>query len=69
VAPPARGAGLGRALVQAAVERARTRGCRRIELDVNETNDAALALYGAFGFSTTANGYGARDLYMRLHID
>jgi ribosomal protein S18 acetylase RimI-like enzyme len=69
VASPARGAGLGRALVQAAIERARTRGCRRVELDVNESNAAALALYGAFGFSTTANGYGARDLYMRLHID
>jgi ribosomal protein S18 acetylase RimI-like enzyme len=65
----ARGAGLGRALLDATLERARARGCRRIELDVNERNDAALRLYSSFGFSATANPYGARDLYMRLHVD
>lgn len=47
----ARGQGLGRALVEAAVERARVRGCRRIELDVNEQNEAALSLYHATGFT------------------
>jgi GNAT superfamily N-acetyltransferase len=65
----ARGAGLGRALLDATLERARARGCRRIELDVNERNEAAVRLYGSFGFSATANPYGARDLYMRLHVD
>ena len=65
----ARGAGLGRALVALALERARARGCRRAELDVNEANAAALALYGAFGFSATENPYGARDLYLRVHLD
>ncbi len=47
----ARRGGLGRALVDAAVARARARGCRRIELDVNEDNGAALALYRACGFT------------------
>ena len=47
----ARRGGLGRALVEAAVARARERGCRRIELDVNEDNAAALALYQACGFT------------------
>jgi GNAT superfamily N-acetyltransferase len=47
----ARRGGLGRALVDAAVARAQARGCRRIELDVNEDNDAAQALYGACGFT------------------
>ena len=65
----ARGAGLGHALVEATLDRARARGCRRVELDVNESNAAAQRLYGSFGFSSTANTYGARDLYMRLHID
>ncbi len=31
--------------------RARERGCRRIELDVNEDNAAALALYEGCGFT------------------
>jgi GNAT superfamily N-acetyltransferase len=68
VARAARGAGLGRALVSAALDRARARGCRRVELDVNERNGAAIALYESFGFSALANGYGGRDLYMRLHV-
>jgi ribosomal protein S18 acetylase RimI-like enzyme len=65
----ARGAGVGRALVRATLDRARERGCRRAELDVNESNAAALALYERFGFSAAANPYGARDLYMRVHLD
>jgi GNAT superfamily N-acetyltransferase len=65
----ARGAGLGRALVAATLERARARGCRRVELDVNEANATAQRLYESFGFSSTSNPYGARDLYMRLHVD
>jgi GNAT superfamily N-acetyltransferase len=69
VEEPARGSGLGRALVRGAIERARERGCRRMELDVNENNPAALALYESFGFSATANPYGARDLYLRRHLD
>jgi GNAT superfamily N-acetyltransferase len=48
----ARGSGLGRALVESAFERARERGCRRIELDVNEDNAPARALYEACGFRT-----------------
>jgi ribosomal protein S18 acetylase RimI-like enzyme len=65
----ARGAGLGRALVEATLARARARGCRRVELDVNEANATAQRLYGSFGFSSTSNTYGARDLYMRVHLD
>jgi ribosomal protein S18 acetylase RimI-like enzyme len=65
----ARGAGLGRALVAGVLDRARARGCRRAELDVNESNTAAVALYESFGFSAAANPYGARDLYMRVHLD
>jgi ribosomal protein S18 acetylase RimI-like enzyme len=46
-----RRAGLGEALVGAAIERARARGCGRIELDVSESNRAAWALYERLGFS------------------
>ena len=58
----ARRAGLGRTLVEAAIERARARGCRRIDLDVNEDNSGALALYRDMGFSTEPKGE-ARTLY------
>jgi GNAT superfamily N-acetyltransferase len=46
-----RRAGLGEALVAAVIERARERGCGRIELDVAESNRAAWALYERMGFS------------------
>jgi ribosomal protein S18 acetylase RimI-like enzyme len=51
VVEEARRSGLGEALVRGAVERARERGCGRIELDVSESNRAAWALYERMGFS------------------
>ena len=41
----ARGTGLGRALIAAAFERARARGCRRVQLDVAEDNARAIDVY------------------------
>jgi hypothetical protein len=49
-----RGRGLGRALVLAAMDRARERGCARIELDTEEDNRPAVALYESLGFSNTS---------------
>ncbi len=66
----ARGSGLGRALVDAAQARARERGARRMELDCNEANATAVALYTSAGFVTASSAFGgARDLYFRLHLD
>ena len=66
VVPQARGRGIGRALLEASVERARRRGCARIQLDTNEDNSVALALYASVGFRTAkrAAGDGGRDLYL-----
>ena len=64
----ARGHGLGGALVQAVVDLARERGCRRIELDTNEANEPAIALYERFGFSAVDSRYGKRSIFMRLHL-
>lgn len=52
----ARRAGLGDALVTLAIERAAARGCRRIELDTNDDNHGAVALYHRHGFSERAKG-------------
>ena len=64
----ARGRGLGRELVQATIALARERDCRRVELDVNEDNAPALALYRSFGFDAQDDRYGARNLLVRLHL-
>lgn len=64
---PARGSGLGKAMTQFAVEHAGSRGCRRIELDVNEANEPALKLYESLGFGIKSS-HGGRDLYLRRNI-
>ena len=65
----ARRAGLGRALGEAAVARARGRGCRRIQLDVNEANPQALALYEDLGFDAVQDPPGGRLLLMTRWLD
>jgi ribosomal protein S18 acetylase RimI-like enzyme len=58
--------GRGTALLHAAIHHCRSLGCTRIELDVNETNGPAVALYTRLGF-TAENPYagGSRDYLMR----
>ena len=65
----ARGSGLGRALVQAAIDRARARGCRRLELDTAEENVPALGLYRSLGFRSGADEPGHLAVFMRRRID
>ena len=64
----ARGRGVGRLLAEAAVARARERGCRRIELDANEANAAARGLYEQLGFSAWVESAGGRNLLMRKRL-
>jgi ribosomal protein S18 acetylase RimI-like enzyme len=64
VSEDARRAGVGEALVTLAVERAVERGAKRIELDCNEHNAAALALYERHGFSARSKGGEGRDLFL-----
>jgi ribosomal protein S18 acetylase RimI-like enzyme len=68
VSPDARRGGLGRALVTAAIDRARERGARRIALDTAERNQAAVTLYRSFGFSDEAYE-GGRAMLLRLWLD
>jgi ribosomal protein S18 acetylase RimI-like enzyme len=67
VAPPARRLGLGRALVQRTLDRARERGCHRVELDTNEDNYDAIRLYRSLGFSDTAKG-ASRSLFFGARV-
>jgi ribosomal protein S18 acetylase RimI-like enzyme len=69
----ARRAGLGAALLEAALQRARDRGCAYVDLDTNDGNRAALSLYERFGFErlgfTAAPSPSAgRTLLMRLRL-
>jgi GNAT superfamily N-acetyltransferase len=70
VEEPARGHGLGGALVELALQRARERGCRRVELDTSETNENALRLYERHGFSARSKGDGGdRSLFLGVKLE
>jgi ribosomal protein S18 acetylase RimI-like enzyme len=62
VVADARRTGIGRELVDAALSSARSRGCVRIELDVDEDNESAIALYEHCGFSLESKGSGSQTL-------
>jgi ribosomal protein S18 acetylase RimI-like enzyme len=65
----ARRSGLGERLVVAAIERARERGCYRVELDVNEANTAAVALYEKLGFTSFSPELEGHNRFMRHYIE
>ena len=68
VAPEARRRGVADALMTLALDVAREREARRVELDTSEDNEAALALYERHGFVTDSKG-GARDLFLGRKLD
>jgi len=72
VAPRARGKGLGRALLRAAIAEAQSRGAKAIFLEVGRDNPAALALYAGLRFANVGSRkgyYGGRDaLVLRLSL-
>lgn len=50
VSAPYRGQGVGKALMSAALQKAKQKGLTRIELTVRENNASAIALYEKMGF-------------------
>ena len=72
VAPQARGRGLGRALLQAAIARLEAQGAQSLFLEVGTDNPHALALYAGLGFAKVGMRkayYAGRDaLVLRLSL-
>jgi GNAT superfamily N-acetyltransferase len=66
VVPPRRGQGLGRALLEAAMETARAEGAIRMDLGTSEADVAALALYESAGFT---NREGSPDGPVMLYYE
>jgi len=62
VAPEHRGLGLGTAIFAQALERARAGGVRRLIANVDVSNPAALAFFGAMGFESR----GAAGAHIRM---
>jgi ribosomal protein S18 acetylase RimI-like enzyme len=69
VVPELRGRGIGRALLEAAMDHARERGAAHIELTTSEDDVAARSLYASAGFTNREGGpdgpamlYYERDL-------
>lgn len=64
VVPEQRGRGLGRALLDRALELARERGASHVELATHEEDTAARALYESSGFTCREDG-GTMLFYLR----
>jgi GNAT superfamily N-acetyltransferase len=62
VRPHARGTGLGRALLEAAMDLAREHGASRIDLNTSVTDEAARALYLTCGFTNEEFGPGGSSM-------
>jgi ribosomal protein S18 acetylase RimI-like enzyme len=64
VIPARRGHGLGRALMQAAIQQARDRGADTMDIGVDEPDVAARRLYESLGFTNRAGGAGGPLMYV-----
>jgi len=64
VTPTRRGNGLGRTLMEAALEEARARGAATMEIGVDEPDLIARRLYESLGFSNRASGHDGPLMYV-----
>jgi putative acetyltransferase len=72
VEPPYQGAGIGRRLLRAAIEEARSTGTQRLYLETNHVLTPAIRLYESVGFKhidpnrIIPSAYARADVYMEL---
>ena len=64
VTPAARGQGLGRALMEAALREARKRGADTMDIGVDEPDLAARHLYESLGFTNRTGGAGGPVMFV-----
>jgi len=64
VVPGRRGEGLGRALLAASLELARSEGADHVDLGTSEDDEAARGLYESFGFTNRENGPDGPLMYV-----
>ncbi len=64
VKPARRGQGLGRAMMETAIDRARERGAQSMEIGVDEPDTAARRLYESLGFSNRVGGEGGPVMFV-----
>jgi ribosomal protein S18 acetylase RimI-like enzyme len=69
VLPQYRGMGIGRALLQAAEDRARRNACCKLTLEVQDDNTRARALYRRFGFGDFALGEPASTRFLAKDLE
>jgi len=74
VAPEWQGSGIGRKLLQAVVEAARSAGARRLYLETNHVLAPAIRLYRSIGFAPlppnriVPSPYARADVYMEMFL-
>jgi ribosomal protein S18 acetylase RimI-like enzyme len=68
VVPALRGAGIGRALLEATMDGARQAGATGIDLNTGETDAAARALYESAGFTNLEGPDGPRMLFYEREL-
>jgi ribosomal protein S18 acetylase RimI-like enzyme len=69
VLPEHRGRGIGRALLQAAEDRARQKGCCKLTLEVRDDNTRARALYRSFGFGDDGSGESVSMRFLTKQLE
>lgn len=57
VSPAMRGRGVGRQMISWAIERARARGCRLVQLTSDKVRLEAHRFYGSLGFTASHEGF------------